>query len=179
MTDGSENIFYLLKVIFWGIIPAMCIFFRLKKKIRTGFTAGLILLSVMFSFIVMATVQRERAGDPVKNFVQEVNAGNYEGAVYAYRLLIQAGPSAVEKLDEKDLLDPEMYRKIRTETGAMYRSIAEKYIKAAEETESSEEKTARLKHAETMLLMAGYTGAADDSLLKKTEALLAAEKEKN
>lgn len=176
MTDSSDNIFYLLKIIFWGIIPALCLFFRLKKKIRTGFTAGLILFSVMFSFIVMATVQRGRAGEPVKNFVHELNAGNYDGAAYAYKVLVQAGPEEMEKLDEKDLLDPEMYRKIRTETGTLYRSIAEKYIKAAKETVVPEDRTGKLKHARTMLLMAGYTGFPDEALLAETEELLAAEK---
>lgn len=173
MADGQPMLQYALKIIFWGIIPAALIYFRLIKKIRTGFTLGVICLSAASGLIAMATVQRIAVGDPATVFIRELNSGSYENALRSYKILIQYGPDFLQRVKSEHIQDEAFFQRVREGADEEYRSIAERICnECAAGKYQPEEASDKLRHALKLLAMSESVGISHMELKEKLEAML-------
>ena len=114
-----------LKAVFWFLIPGAVVYFRYKKKITTGFAAGLIVTSFFLGLFASATVQEART-DPVDEFIAEMNDNTGE-AKKALKILVQYGPEYLEKVDETKIIYIDRFKQIKQELIVEYEEIAREY----------------------------------------------------
>ena len=123
MFEWMEILRIALKVLFWGILPAVIFYYRYKQRLTTGFAIGSVLTCLIFGLVSVATVKE----DPIENFMTAVNLKKYEEAKKGYKVLIQGGPELLKKVNEKDIIDGLFFDKIKKDIVAEYYEIAERY----------------------------------------------------
>jgi len=124
MSDWMQISRILIKFIFIAAIPALAVYFRFKKKIKTGFTAGIILTSLILSVIGSTSVQE----DQNMKFINLLNNHKIDEAAKAFRIVIQYGPERVAMIDEKKIVDIELYQKMKNDLAVEYIRIARKQL---------------------------------------------------
>jgi len=170
MADNALR--YLLEAVFYLLIPFAALFFRYKKKITTGFAAGVILSSFALGLISVATAARN---DPVSAFMKEVNLKNYDEAKRRYKIIIQYGPDYLNKINEADIVDLSFFKKIKEDKAGEYIKIAkDSYESCSFENDSAKEAGLdKLKHALRLLSMAESIGHPYPELKDKIEKTIA------
>jgi len=113
-----------IRALFFAVIPAVIIYFRYKKKTSTGFSAGMIITSFLIGIIAYSSVQE----DPVEKFIYLLNSNKAIEAKKEYKKIIQSGPKELAKIDERDIIYKDLYKKIRTELVLEYNGIAQRYF---------------------------------------------------
>ncbi|MCL2025728.1 MAG: hypothetical protein FWG92_02855 [Leptospirales bacterium] len=171
MTENALR--HLLEAVFYIVIPIIAIFFRIKKKITTGFAVGIAFSSFALGLISVATAVKN---DPVSAFMQEVNLKNYEEAKRNYKIVVQYGDAYLNKINEADIIDLSFFQKIREETASEYIKIAKDYYESCSPENDSikDEDLHKLKHALKLLSMAESIGRPHQELKEKIEKKLAA-----
>ena len=181
MSDWMIILRVVLKILFWGLLPAVIIYYRYKKKLTTGFAIGSILTCLIFGLVSSATVEE----DPVDNFMYAVNMKEYDAAKKAYKIIIQSGPDELKKIPVKDIIDAAFFKKLKSDVITEYREIASRYIKTVEVKRvkkcdnviAERKELHKLRHGLLLLDYAGSIGTDHDELKKQlTEKIAAAEK---
>ena len=169
----TENVLrHLLEAIFYILIPVIALFFRIKKKITTGFAVGIALSSFVLGLVSVATAVKT---DPVSAFMQEVNLKNYDEAKRNYKIIIQHGSDYLNKINEADIIDLSFFQKIKEDTAGEYIKIAKDYYESCsfENDSIKEDDLHKLQHALKLLLMSESIGRQDRELKGKIEEKLA------
>lgn len=122
MGETTEFIRLGLKVIFYFILPGIVIYFRIRKKINTGFAVGVLLLSFVIGVLTSASFQK----DPVDLFINQIN-NNASEAKGSLKILIQYGPEYIEKIDENKIIYKDEFKKLKAELIKEYSSIAQDF----------------------------------------------------
>lgn len=162
-----------VKIIFWAALPAFAIYFRIRKKIRTGFTIGIIFISLAAGLITTATVRRASGGDPVKTFVAKLNDCDYEGALRSYKIVVQYGPAYLQQIKPTDVTNPALYEQVRAAAADDYVSIANKlYSECQKGVDEKDAAADKLTHALKLLAMAESIGAPAPKLKADIQTLL-------
>lgn len=125
MENWHEFLKILIKVVFIVIVPVFIVYFRVKKKIGTGFAFGAIIMSLIISLIGVASIYE----DPADIFIKEMNSGNYEESKRLYKIIIQGGPEKIEEVDENKIIYRENFSRIKSELISEYEKIAERIYK--------------------------------------------------
>lgn len=148
MHDMKDMLQMGLKVVFYFIIPAVVIYFRIKKKIKTGFAVGILMLSFILGVLFSASFQQ----DPVEQFMNNINNNSSE-TKKSLKILIQYGPEYLHKIDENKIIYPDVYKKLKDELIYEYSSIAEDYYNkySIEETGDCSEYVAKKNIFENLL----------------------------
>jgi hypothetical protein len=168
MENWHEFLRILIKVVFIVIVPAFIIYFRVKKKIKTGFAFGAIIMSLVVSLMGVASIYE----DPADIFIKEMNAGNYEESKRLYKIIIQGGPEKIAEVDENKIIYREHFSRIKNELIAEYEEIAERIYKNAsvEEVEDcgnlvkQEKNLSDLKHALNLVNYSISIGGSNEIL---------------
>ena len=172
MPELTGSIKLLTQAVFYIVIPLAALFFRFKKKISTGFAAGIILSSFMLGLLTVATVVRV---DQVDAFMREVNYKNYEEAKRSYKILIQSGPQYLEKIKYDEIIDQAFFERIKKDIASEYEDVARRYYSEyslapdadCSAVSSEEEKLNNLKHAYKLLDLSNSIGIRHEDLEKK------------
>ena len=178
MSDWMEILRIVLKVVFWGILPAVIFYYRYKKKFTTGFSIGAVVTCLIFGALSIATVKE----DPVKKFMTVVNAKNYEESKNSYKVLIQYGPEYLKKIQGNEIIDIEFHEKLKKDIISEYHDIADRYnrtvtvkkINTCDKYVEEMENFHKLKHAIVLLKYAGYIGGAFSDLEKSLQEKISA-----
>jgi|GEM_PF-661128 len=154
-----------LRVLFFLIIPAITIYFRFKKKISTAFVVGIIITSVIFGYMTIASVKR----DPVTKFIELINQKKYSEAKSQLQIVIQFGPKKVKEIKEKNIAYIGLYNQMKGELRIYYYNLAKKYndkhqikdITTCDDLKKHVEKMKFLKHAQLLTTFAESIGGKD------------------
>jgi len=168
MSDWMEILRIVLKVVFWGILPAVIFYYRYKKKFTTGFSIGAVITCLIFGVLSIATVKE----DPVTKFMTAVNTKNYEESKKSYKVLIQYGPEYLKKIQRNEIIDLEFHEKLKKDIISEYHGIADRYnrtvavkkITTCDKYVEEMRKFQKLKHAIVLLNYAGHIGGVFSDL---------------
>ena len=163
----------LTYIIFWGVIPVICIFFRFRKKISTGFAFAGTFTSFLLGLIIVATLQTKS----VNNFVELLNSGKYDVAKHELQQILQNDADDIQKIDTDEIANPDLFIRLKKELEEKYLRIANKLIDENEIEEHlncenlsvNKAKMAKLEHSMRLLRMAESIG--DDQSLAKENLL--------
>ena len=165
-----------IKSIFWAVLPAILIYFRLKKKIDTKFTLAFIIFSFILSFLIISTI-RVSQDNLLKDLKLALLNNNFEEIKKNYQIIVQAGPEKIAAVDKQDLFKGrlDLYQKIKRTCGQEYLQIAREYYqkKRIEDSNNCLDLTKEinnlgyLKHALRLLDYANLIGAEDKNLREK------------
>lgn len=155
---------YIAYIIFWILLPATAIFYRYKKRIKTGFAIGAILTSIFIGFLGAHTLE-----EPAENrFVRLMNEKKYEEAEKAFAWIVQSNPEEVKKYRFNLPGDSDKFKEIKRRLERKYVGIAEKIIdqgrvrniKTCEGLISGRKKLKELENALRLVQMAETLGSA-------------------
>ena len=113
----------LFKIIFFLIAPAVIIYCRVKKKIKTAFAVGLLLTSFVLGVIFSSSFQE----DPIDNFEKLINSKKRVEAKKALKVIIQYGHEKVSMINDSNIIEKDLYMQIKSELIKEYDDIARKY----------------------------------------------------
>lgn len=178
MSDWMEIVRLALKVLFWGILPAVIFYYRYKKKLTTGFSIGAVLTCLIFGVLSIASVKE----DPVSEFMTAMNTKNYEESKRNYKVLIQNGPEYLEKIKSNEIIDLEFFEKLQKDVIAEYHGIAESYnrtvtvqkVKTCDKYVKEIRNFQKLKHAILLLKYAGHIGGVFTDLERSLQEKISA-----
>ena len=114
----------LVKILFIAIIPSIIIYYRIRGKIQTGTTAGLVVSSFFIGLILSATLHE----NPARRFEQLLNEKKMDEARRCLKGIVQGGPEAIARIDAGHLINPGQYDSMRKDLITEYHGIAERYI---------------------------------------------------
>ena len=114
----------IVKFVFYFFIPALTIFFRFRKKIKTGFAVGIILTSFILAIFGTASISE----DPFISFEKHINNKNHDEAKRSLKIIIQFGPNYVKKINENKIVYKDLYKKIKKELISEYEEIGQRYL---------------------------------------------------
>ncbi len=168
MENWHDFLKILIKVVFIVIVPVFIVYFRVKKKISTGFAFGAIIMSLVVSLMGVASVYE----DPADIFIREMNAGNYEESKRLYKIIIQGGPEKIEEVDENKIIYRENFSRIKSELISEYEKIAERIYNtvSVDEVEDcadivkQEKNLSDLKHALNLVNYSKSIGGSNETL---------------
>jgi len=168
----------IIKVLFLIIIPAFVIYLKLKKKISTGFTVGVILTSFVTSLIVSATVLQLTYDDPVENFETLINLKKTEEARKALKVIVQYGPERVSMINEDKIIYRDTYEALKKDLISEYEVIAARYMREyavarteeCSELNSLKKRLAKLKHARVLYGFSESLGSRNTPLKNRLDS---------
>ena len=114
----------ITRLVFWLILPLVCVYFRIKKKISTGFAFSGVLTSFILGLIFIGTFQEK----PVSRFVKLMNQKAYEQAENELRYIIQQNPENIKNIDTSKILNPIKFERMKNKIEKEYLKIVEKYF---------------------------------------------------
>jgi hypothetical protein len=124
MDHWQDMIQMALKGVFFVAIPVFAVYFRVKKKMKTGFTVGIILTSFVLGILASASFH----DDPLESFYGAINNAT-EDAKPALKIIIQYGPPMIEKIDEERIIYKDRYDGMKKELIKEYGEISARYYK--------------------------------------------------
>lgn len=168
MESIEEFLVIFVRVLFIIVIPAVALFFRLRGKIQTGFTLGLILLSFLLGILISGSIHE----DPVKVFTRTINSGDVEKSKIALKRVIQLEEDAFARIDRTKIARPDLYTKLTSELIHEYRDIAIRHYDTyrtlpearCENIEAYETAVNNLGHALRVSRYAKMLGGGDPAL---------------
>jgi len=173
MDNWMEITRIIIKAVFFAIVPGVVIYYRIKKKVKTGFAIGLVFTSLFFGMMAATSVKE----DPTSKFIELVNLKKYDEARKAYKVLVQWGPEYLEKINENEIVDIELFNRLKKDVISEYQGIAEKYLQKYTVSENSEcskfqtemNNLGSLKHARNLVLYSESIGGTHDTLSKELQ----------
>lgn len=162
--------------IFFIIIPVVCLIFRFRRKISTGFAFSGILTSFLLGLLIGGTFLK----DPWEELIVYLNRNDLENAKTEFRRILQDNPEYLSNVKEDRLDHPGRYRNLKRELEQEYLDIVRKYVNGdknfpvqtginninCNELQAQEKYLAKLKNAMRLLNMAEIIGR-DQSALKE------------
>ncbi|TFH39939.1 MAG: hypothetical protein E4G96_08400 [Chrysiogenales bacterium] len=107
MESIEEFLIIFVRVVFLVLIPAVALFFRVKRKITNGFTVGVIITSFLLGILISGSISE----DPVKAFIRVINTGDEVQSKTALKRVIQLEGDAYRRIDETKITRPDLYKK--------------------------------------------------------------------
>ncbi|HDP80215.1 MAG TPA: hypothetical protein ENN21_05165 [Spirochaetes bacterium] len=161
----------LSKILFYGVIPGVIVYFRVKKKYGTAFAIGMAATSLLMGLIVSRTFMPT----PAERLVELINDNRYEEAKEQLRYIAQKDPGEVKKIDAGRVLNPVMFERIKRELSSYYLSVAGGIAEKAEikkeysrgDEAALKKTTASLEHALRLIDMAENLGAEDPAARRR------------
>jgi len=166
----------LSKILFYGVVPGIIVYFRVKKKYGTAFAIGMAATSLLLGLIVSRTF----LPTPAERLVELINDNRYEEAKEQLRYIVQKDPGEVKKIDARRVLNPVMFERIKRELSSYYLSVAGGIAERAEikkeyscDDEAALKNTAAsLEHALRLVDMADNLGGEDPGVRKRVSSSL-------
>ena len=171
-----------VKITFWGIVPVLCIYYRVKKKINTSTTILLVLASFLMGLILIGTFQDE----PLDKLIEYLNQDRLEEAKTELKYILQRNPGDIKKIDKTLIINLESFNRIKRELHAEYVEIAEKIIKLYKPIDVAEcnvllerqNEFAKLENAGRLLRMADSIGDEQTQLHENLGKIIKTERPK-
>ena len=168
MENRYEFLHMIIKLVFIVLVQSFIIFFRIKKKVSTGFALGAIFMSFVISIISVASLYE----DPADIFIREINAGNYEESKRLYKIIIQGGPDKLAEVNENKIIYKDNLSRIKRELISEYEEIAERIYKSVSVDEVDdcadmvlqEKNLKKLKHALNLVNYSMSIGSSNQML---------------
>ena len=169
----------IVKLIFWVVIPGIIIYFRAKKKFKTGFAIGFVLTSLLLGLLVSASMQVS----PFDAFINNMNSNNYEQAEKDLRVILQGNPNDIRLIDETKIINRVKYKRMKKKLYDEYIEIAETNLAEIPVKEygdckkivKARKNNAAMDHALRMLHMAEAIGPEkkelEKEIIKKRDSL--------
>ncbi len=169
----------IVKLIFWVVIPGVIIYFRAKKKFKTGFAIGFVLTSLLLGLLVSASLQTS----PFDTFIQHMNSNKYEQAERDLRVILQGNPDDIRLIDESKIINRVKYERMKKKLYDEYVEIAEnnlaeipvKEYEDCKKIVKARKNNAAMDHALRMLHMAESIGPEkkelEEEIIKKRDRL--------
>jgi hypothetical protein len=110
---------YLTYVFFWILLPLTSVYFRLKKRIGTGFAIGLVLTSFFLGYIIANTFQERNE----ERLVRLINEEKLIEAEEVLRWIVQKNPQDIKTIDITKIDNPLLFKKIKEKLGSQYIDI--------------------------------------------------------
>ena len=163
----------IIALIFVIFIPCAVIYFRIKKKIKTGFAVGLIMTSLLLGVITYSSVRK----DPVEEFITLFNDRQFDEAKRAYKIIIQYGPDYIGKVDAQSLIYHKQYKNMINEIIHEYSEIISRYLNTYDINECSDcshyrrekKKLGYLNHAKRLFSYAESLGYKNEFNKKRLD----------
>ncbi len=160
-----------IQILFWLTIPVICIFFRIKKKINTGFTISGMFTSFVVGLVLIGTFM----GDPSAKLIEYLNQDQLEEAKKEMMYVLQKNPQDIKNIDKTNIVNIEAFNKIKRELNQEYLDIVNKTIasyKIGEKVECKHKQKrmsefARLENAERLLKMVESIGEEQIQLFEE------------
>ncbi len=112
------------QVLFWAILPLICILFRIKKKIKTSFTLFGIFTSLLLGLLFTGTFQKI----PLEQVVNFMNENRFEEAKRELKFIIQNKPDDLEKIETGKIINIVAFERMKVKIAEEYLAIANRYI---------------------------------------------------
>ncbi|GEM_PF-1790430 len=164
---------YAAYLIFWFIIPLLCVYFRIRKKIKTGFALGMVLTSLFLGFITANTFQETIE----QRFVRLVNEQKLSEAERVLQWILQKNPRDLQKIEISQILDREAFRKLKKKLADNYMRIIRTTLDSVEpskndcdDIEELRDTVARMKNSLRLLEMAEALGEKDSGMRDAVQA---------
>lgn len=149
-------------IFFWILLPLASIYFRLKKRISTGFAIGLVLTSFFLGYITANTFQERNE----ERLVRLLNEKKLTEAENVLMWIVQKNPQDINRIDSAGIHDPHLFREMKNKLGTRYIAIATEIMNTHRISKSSRcddidehrNVMAKLEHARRLLAMAGSLG---------------------
>lgn len=114
----------IIQIIFWAAIPAVCIYYRVKKKINTSFAFFGIFTSFILGLILIGTFME----DPSEKFIEYMNRNKIEEARRELRIILQKNPADIKKIDKREIINLDAFRRMKAGLEREYLEIIEKSL---------------------------------------------------
>ena len=111
-------------IIFLIILPVICIFYRFRKRISTGFAFAGIFSSFTLGIIFVGTFQEK----PASRIVKFLNENRLNEAKKELQYILQRNPEDVRKIDTRQIESPLIFEKIKSEVREDYLKIVQSII---------------------------------------------------
>lgn len=153
---------YIAYIIFWILLPATVIYYRYRKRIKTGFAIGVIITSVAIGFLGAHSFE-----EPVeKQFIRLMNEKKYKEAEKVFAWIVQRNHEDVKNINSDLIGDPDKFDKMKRNLEKKYIDIADEIIsegkirniKTCDELIIGRRKINRLHHGLRMIQMAESLG---------------------
>lgn len=149
-------------IFFWILLPLASIYFRLKKRISTGFAIGLVLTSFFLGYITANTFE-ERNEERLVRLINEKKLAEAEDVL---RWIVQKNPQDINNIDSAGIQDPLLFKEMKDKLGTRYIAIVTEIMDSHQISESSRcddidenrNVMAKLEHARRLLAMAESLG---------------------
>ncbi len=129
MESIEEFLIIFVRVVFLVLIPAVALFFRVKRKISNGFTVGVIITSFLLGILISGSISE----DPVKAFIRVINTGDEVQSKTALKRVIQLEGDAYGRIDETKITRPDLYKKLTSGLEKEYSDIAKRHYEKSRE----------------------------------------------
>ena len=149
-------------VIFWVAVPLLTVFFRIQKKVNTGFAIGIVLTSFLLGLIT-ANSFKESYED---RFVRLLNNNKINEAEIVLMRMLQENPLNIHRINNSDIVNQVIYKRIKSKLAKRYLKIVDS-IKSryhisdsyrCEEIHKARESVSNLDHALRLLLAVDSIG---------------------
>jgi hypothetical protein len=153
---------YLTYIFFWILLPLTGVYFRLKKRISTGFAIGLVLTSFFLGYITANTFE-ERNEETLLRLINEEKLVEAEEVL---RWIVQKNPQGIKNIDISKIDNPLLFKEMKEKLGNHYIDIVRGMMDSYQISESPlcskideyRNIVTKLEHALRLLDMAGSLG---------------------
>ena len=177
MSDFTPHFLLLLRVVLVFVVPAVILYFRIRKKITTGTTLWFVATSILLSLFTFYNYS-----NPVDDFEQYMKNGDMKKAKIAMKQIAQMSKINRVKILQK-FKSSEHVQKIeslRVEIISEYNDIVKSYLKkftinkTIKCTNYKKQKLINIKlhHARTLLTYAKNLGSTNVTLDNKLKSVL-------
>ena len=111
-------------IIFWAILPSIIIYYRYRKKIKTGFALSGIFAVFLLGLILSASFQER----PEKKFVKFMNENSFDEAKQEFRYILQKSHDNLKNIDIRMMRNSAEFERIKKSLSDEYILIAEKCL---------------------------------------------------
>ncbi len=108
-------------MLFVVIIPAMIIYFRIRKKVKSGFAVGMIVTSVLLSLFTFY-----EPDNTISDFYKQINSQSFSDAKLSLKKIVQKGQKYFLLVDKSKIDNPKVFKKMKNDIAIEYNSILKK-----------------------------------------------------
>jgi hypothetical protein len=174
---------YAAYFIFWFFIPLICVYFRIRGKIKTGFALGMVITSLFLGFITANTFKEKIE----QRFIRLINEQKISEAERVLQWILQKNPRDLQKIEISHIRDRGAFQRMKQKLAHNYMDIVRTTLDSVElpknigcdDIEELRDDVARIRNALRLLEMvealgeknAGMRVQLQTSIDRKTEAV--------
>jgi len=164
---------YAAYLIFWFFIPLLCVYFRIRGKIKTGFALGMVVTSLFIGFITANTFEEKME----QRFIRLINEQKISEAERVLQWILQKNPRDLRKIEISRIRDHEAFQRMKQKLAHDYMDIIRTTLNSVklskndcEDIEELRNDVARMRNSLRLLAMVEALGEKNVGMRDQLQA---------